>query len=127
MNEDAAHNAQVLGLILGDHPLGHRIGHRLGDRGLSRSEHLHRLLGTLDRDLGDQHRRRFHRQVGGQHRQQVAVTLALTRQGVGKRDPYRTVFAADQQINVSDLITIAHQGLSNIHRHDKLLFFNASK
>jgi hypothetical protein len=51
VDENAGADEEIVGLILGNDPLGHAVGNRLGDRMLSGTEHLHGLLGTLDRHL----------------------------------------------------------------------------
>jgi hypothetical protein len=45
------------------------------------------------------------------------VSFALSRQGVRKRIPHRAILVADQQVDMSDFIPIARQGLANVHCH----------
>ena len=117
MDEHAADDAEFFALVLGNHALFDRIGDRLGDRELCGAEHLHGLLGAFDRDLGHQHRGRFDGQVRFEHRQQIAVSLALPRQGVGERCANGTILFANQQIDMGDFIALAHQRFANMHRH----------
>ena len=117
VNEDSANNHQLVGLFRGNRPLGQAIGDRLGDTLLSRAEHLHGLSRPLDRDLRDHHRRRLDGQVRSQHGQQIDVTGRLPTQGVGEGRPHRTVLVTDQQVNVCNFISIAHQGFANKNRH----------
>ena len=86
VNEDATDDAQLFGLVLGNNPFSDGVSDRLGNGVLCGAEHLNRLLGTLDRDLGDHDGCWLHGQIRGQHGQQVAVTVALVREGVGERN-----------------------------------------
>src|SRR5271169_5569764 len=49
MDEHADANEEIVGLVGGNHALGDAVGDRLGDRVLRGAEHLHGLLGALDR------------------------------------------------------------------------------
>ena len=104
VDEDAADDHQVFALVLGDHAGLDAVGDGLGHRVLGRAEHLHGLLGPLDRDLRDQHGGRLDRQVGRQDGQQVAVPGALIGERVGERDSDRPRLVADQQIDMGDLV-----------------------
>ena len=117
MDEHAADDHEVLGLGLRDHAAGNAVSHGLGYGGLRRSEHLHGLLGSLDGDLCDHDGGGLHGQIRRENGQEVGVSLALTGQCVGKRHTHRAILAADQQIDMGDLVTVARKGLTNVHRH----------
>ena len=121
MDEDTADDDEVFGIPLGDHAVGHAVSNSLGDRSLGGSEHLHRLLRSLDRDLRDHDRGRLDGDIRRQHREEVGVTLALPGQRVGKGRTHRTILAADQQIDVGDLVALTVERLTNKHRHLCLL------
>jgi hypothetical protein len=81
------------------------------------AEHLDGLLHALDGDFGDHDGRRLDGEVRREHGQQVAMAGALAGQGVGEGGADRTFFAADQQINVSNLVPVTNQSFANKHRH----------
>ena len=113
VNEDATNDAQRFGLILGNDPFGNRVSNGLGNSVLGWTKHLNGLLGTLDRDFGDHHGRWLNGQVRGQNGQQVAVTMALIGEGIGKCDADRTRLVSDQQVDVSNLIAFTGQSFTN--------------
>src|SRR5262249_1677690 len=90
---------------------------RLGHGFLRGPEHLHGLVGALDRDLGDQDRRRLAHEVRRQDRQQVAVTLLLVREGIGKGSAYRPILGTDEEINMANLVSVPGQRLADEHGH----------
>lgn len=71
VDEHAADDAEVLGLILRNDPFFDAVGNCLGDAVLRGSEHLDRLLGTFDADLGDHDGDRFHSEIRCEHSQQI--------------------------------------------------------
>ena len=72
VDEDADADEEIVGLILGNDSLGHAVGNRHGNRVLSGTEHLHGLLGALDRHLVEQYSRGFAQQVWPDYREQCA-------------------------------------------------------
>src|SRR5918994_1043618 len=93
-------------------PLAHRVDDGAGDGCLGGAEHLHRLRGTLDRDLVGHDRVRLGREVGRHHREEVRVTLLLVDQGFRERFANRPALRADQEVDVRDLVTLADERLS---------------
>ena len=65
-----------LALLLSMTP-SHAVHYRAGHRRLGRAEHLHRLLGTFDRDLVEQHGVGLGRQVRGDHGKQVIEAIGV--------------------------------------------------
>src|SRR5258708_36517382 len=59
VDEYAADDHQVFGVGLGNNAGGDAIGHGLGNGGLGGAEHLHGLGRPLDRNLGNEDRRRL--------------------------------------------------------------------
>lgn len=96
VDEDAADDHIVVGLLLGNHPVRHAVDDRTSDGLLGRAEHLHRLLRALDRDLRDHHGRGFADQIRRNHGQQATVAGALIRERAGERDADRAGLVADQ-------------------------------
>ena len=45
------------------------------------------------------------------------MSFALTSQGIGEGVPDGTLLIADQEVNVGDLVTVAGQRFSDVHRH----------
>ena len=78
-------------------------------------------LAPFDRDLGDHHGRRLGQQVRREHGQQVRVAFALAGQGVGERVADGAVFAADQEVDVGDLVAFACECFTDKHAHMGLL------
>ena len=117
VDEHPAHDDEILGIALGDHASSHAVGDSLGHGSLCGAEHLHRLLGTLDRHLGDHHGGWLDGEIRRQHGQQVGMSLALTGQSVGKSRAHRAILAADQQIDVGNLVAFAAECFANEHRH----------
>ena len=70
MDENADADEEIVGLVLGNDSLGHAIGHCHGDGMLSRAEHLHGLLGALDRHFVEQNGRGLGQQVWRHDREQ---------------------------------------------------------
>ncbi len=123
MNEHLADDDEIFRLVLGDHPVGDGVGDRLGDRRLGGTEHQSGLVHPFDRDLGDHDRGGFDGDVGREDGEQIAVPLALPRQGVGERTADGSAFGPDQQIDVSNLVAITRERLSDMHqmRHTTVL------
>src|ERR1700678_4069802 len=48
------------------------------------------------------------------------MPFALPGQGIGKRHAYRTVLAADQQIDMGNLVSFSGQRFSDEHRHGRI-------
>src|SRR5690606_20489914 len=89
----------------------------LGDRILRRSEHLHGLLRALDGDLRDHHRRRLHRDVRLEHRQEIRVSSLLVCQRVREGVADGAILRADQEVDVGNLIPFACERLTDEHGH----------
>jgi hypothetical protein len=49
--------------------------------------------------------------------QQVRMTGLLVGQRVGERVADGAILVADQHVDVSDLVAIAHQGFADVHGH----------
>jgi len=120
VDENAADDDEVFGLVLGNDAGFDLVGDRLGDGGLGGAEHLDGLLGTLDRDLRDQNGRGLDGQIGREDGEEIRVAFALTRQSVGEGVADRAVLAADEQINVRDLVAFADQCLADVHGHESI-------
>ena len=80
VNEHAADDDQVIGLILRNNSLSNRLGDSVSDSLLSWSKHLNGLLGTFDRHFGDHDGGWFDSQVWLKNGQQVAVSSLLVSQ-----------------------------------------------
>src|SRR5258706_13119596 len=112
VNEHADHDAQVVGLVLRDDAALDRINHRPGHGRLSRSEHLDRLLGALDRDLVEQDRVRLGRQVRRDDGEEGRETVLVVRQRVAKCGARGPRFGTDDQVDMGNLVAVADQRLT---------------
>src|SRR5215212_7661713 len=113
VDEDAHDHAQVVHLVGRDDAVAHGVDDRARDCRLRRPEHLHRLRGALHRHLVGDDRVRLGRQVGRDHGQQVRVPLLLVEQRSRECLAERPVLPPDQEVDVSDLVALAHQGLTH--------------
>ncbi len=118
MNEHTDADEQIVSLGCRNEAFRNRIGNGLGDGVLGRAEHLHRLLGALDRHLVEQHRVGLGRQIGRDHRQQGGEPVLVVGQAVAKRSLDRTAARTDQQVDVSDFVPIADQRLAHTNFGD---------
>lgn len=121
VNEHAADDHILVGLVLGNDPCRDAVGHSASHGRLSRPEHLNRLLGAFDRHLGDHHRRRLANQVRRDDRQQARVAGALVGQRIGKCRADRAILVADEQVDVRYFVAIANQCFANVHSHEVFL------
>src|SRR5262249_53265299 len=79
------------------------------------------LLRALDRDLGDEDGGGLYGQVGREDGEEIRVALALAGESVGKGVADGAVFAADQEVDVSDFVAFADEGFADVHGHGKVL------
>ena len=113
MDEDADQDAVVVGLVARDDAALDRVDHGARDRRLRRSEHLHRLLRALDRDLVEEDRVGLRRQVRRHDREQRGEAVLVVRERVGERRAGRARLRSDDQVDVRHLVAIADQRLTD--------------
>ena len=93
------------------------------DSCLRGTKHLNRLLRALDRDLVEQDRVGLRRKVRRDYGQQRGEAVLVVRQRVRERLARVSRFGTDDQIDVRDFVTIAHEGFAQreISCHDHYL------
>lgn len=121
MNEDAADDAEIFAFALGDDAIGDRVGNGLGDGGLGGAKHLNGLAHALDRDLGDHDGRGLHGEIRRDHGEEVGVAFALTGEGIGERVADGAIFAADQEVDMSDFVAFTDKAFADVHGHRCIL------
>ena len=77
------------------------------------AEHLHRLLGALDRHLVEQDRGRLGGQIGGQNGEKGRKTVLVVGQRVGEGGFRRAAPRTNDEVDMGDFIAIADQQLAN--------------
>ena len=113
MDEHADADEHVVGLRRRDRALRHRVGNRHRHRVLRRAEHLHRLLGVLDRHLVKEDRVRLHRQVRRDDRQERGEAVLVVGQRMGKRRLGGAAARPDDEIDMGDFVALADQRLAD--------------
>jgi len=106
---DARQDHQRVDVTVREYSLFDRVGDRFCHRGLDRAEHLPDLDIFLQRDLGDDQRRRFCEEVWPDHGKERRVAGRKLGEGVCKRRPDRPVFVADQKVDMGEFRTIAYE------------------
>jgi len=99
------------------------VGHGFGNRVLSRAEHLHGLLGTLDRDLVEQDRRRLAEQIRRYDSKERGEAVLVVRQSVGECRFDRASTRAHDEVDVGHFVTLTDERFTHAssvdlcHRH----------
>ena len=118
MDEHADADEQVVRFVGGDRAVFDTICHGHGDATLGRAEHLHGLLGALDRDLVEHHGRRLGGEVGRHHREQRGETVLVVGQRVGERRFGGGAAGADEQVDVGNFVAVTDQRFTDKHAVD---------
>ncbi len=112
VNENADAQEQIICLVLRDRAVLDAVRDRQCDRMLSRTKHLHRLLGTLDRHLVEQNRVRFGEQVWGDDGKQRCEAILIVGERIAKCGFRSRTSRSDQQVDMCDLVAVAYERLS---------------
>ena len=118
MNTPTA-DEDVVGLVDRDHALGDRIRNGLGDAMLRRAEHLHGLLGALDRHLVEQDRVGLAQQVRRDDREQRREAVLVVDERVGEGELGRRAARTHDQVDMRDFVAVADQRLADQHLVDQ--------
>ena len=109
MNEHADRDEEVFGLLDRDDAFRDAVGDGLGDAILRRAEHLHGLLGVLDRHLVEQDRVGLDEQVRRDDGEQSGEAVLIVDERIGESGLGRAAARTHQQVDMRDLIALADE------------------
>ena len=90
----------------------------LATRVLRGAEHLHRLLGALDRHLVEHDSGGLDHEIGRDDREQGGEAVLVVAQSVRERSLHGAAAGADEKVDMGDLVAFADKRLADAHFGD---------